>query len=239
MAKSSYLLACCATALLLAACSPKEQETSDKQPATTPAEQQIVFPTQKLDKNITAFSEIADKSMPPLVLTVNNNPTEVNNCQQFINHIAAATVDETISNMHVYAEYQPCVISRLVDQAKPSNARFFQENFSSTIIDQLDLSSFASSLGPRLEENKKTLAAFEFSSMTESNHKVEIQDEGWAYEFTLLASGDFTGDGIEDLLVRFLDQSGDASYFSLQTLILEKPDEKSQVSANNAIKFLR
>lgn len=225
---------------IIAACSPKEpsdttQPSSNKQETTKAG-----LPIQTYSEEIPAFASIAEKTLAQLSMSAEGKTSvSVSNCTDFIKNISLYTAEETGHNMRALADYQQCIISWVAGQAKPASLSFIQENFSPIIIDELDLSSFASSLGPRLDDNKSTLAAFSFSNVTESADKVSITDEGWTYEFVLLGRGDFNGDGSEDLLVRFLDQSGDASYFSLQTLVLVKTNKNAGVSALDAVGLIK
>jgi hypothetical protein len=239
MANNIVLLTIFAALILLGACSSKETGAPESQAAVEQKETKTSLSVQVFDKENVPFSNIATQPLPALVLTGENKTVEITNCQELVNNIPQYSVEETTNNMQVYGDYQICVISWLIDHAKPANRKFVAENFSSTVIDELDLSSFGSSLGPRLEDNKQTLSAFEFGNITKTADKVTINDEGWLYEITLLARGDFNNDGIEDLLVRFLDQSGDASYFSLQTLLLEKPSKDAKVTAIDAVKLIK
>ncbi|WP_455204552.1 hypothetical protein [Kaarinaea lacus] len=225
---------------IIAACSPKEPSDTTQLSSKKQEAAKTGSPIQTYSENIPAFPNIAEKSLPELSMVAEGKtPISVSTCKDFINNVSQYTVEETEHNMRILADYQQCIISWLAGQAKPARVSFLQENFSPIIIDELDLTSFASSLGPRLDENKNTLATFSFNNVTESADKVSIIDEGWTYEFALLGRGDFNNDGREDLLVRFLDQSGDASYFSLQTLILEKANNKAGVSALDAIDLIK
>ena len=231
--------------VLLVACSSKDTEAPNSlAPTTQPApigqeETNSVLSVKVIDKKIASFSSIANQPLTTLTLTDRSKTLEVTNCQDFISNISQYSVEETTQNMQVFADYQQCVVSWLTDRAKPASHNFITNDFSTVVMDELDLSSFGSSLGPRLEENKVTLSVFSFSNVTQSANEVTINDEGWTYEFTLLAQGDFTGDGNEDLLVRFLDQSGVSSYFSLQTLLLEKTGNDSKLTAKDAVKLIK
>ena len=239
MVKTIAFLTLCPALVLLGACSSKESETSKSQAPVEQDATEVSLPVQILDKQSASFSSIANQPLPALALTGESKTVEITNCQDFVNNISQYSVEETTHNMHVYADFQVCVISWLLDYAKAASKGFVESDFSNTVIDELDLTSFGSSLGQRLDDNKQTLSAFNFSNITQTTDKVTINDEGWIYEFTLLARGDFNGDGIEDLLVRFLDQSGDASYFSLQILVMEKVSKDSKVTATDAVKLIK
>jgi hypothetical protein len=185
---------------------------------------------------------VADNApLPELTLTIDNKTIQVYSCKEFISSIKGrnANVEETTFNMQIFAEYQPCIASSIIQQAKPTDKTFLNGSFADLIINYLDLSSFPSSLGPRLEDDKQKLNAFQFKDIKTTDHEVKISDNGWVYEFTLLAKGDFNSDGIGDLLIRFLDQADEGSYFSLQTLILERRSSDSKIKANNAVEVLK
>ncbi len=245
MPKTITFFALYCALVLLVACSSKEAEApKSSAPAAQLApsvqeETKSALSVNVIDKQIASFSSIANQPLTALTLTDNSKTVEVTNCQDFVNNISQYSVEETTQNMQVFADYQQCVVSWLTDRAKPANHNFIISDFSTVVMDELDLSGFRSSLGPRLEENKVTLSAFSFSNVTQYTDKVSINDEGWTYEFTLLARGDFSSDGNEDLLVRFLDQSGDSSYFSLQTLLLVKIGIDSKLTAMDAVRLIK
>lgn len=227
-----------ASFVLVSACS-KEPESKPIEPIATKETPQFSFPLTVLDNSIVAFSAIANKPLPTLALSTQTESMEVRSCQEFVNNIGISRVVETIQNMHVYADYQQCLVSWLFERGNSATTSFLEDGFSAVILDQLDLSSFPSSLGPRLDENKNVLSTFSFANTTETADKIVINDEGWSYEYTLLARGDFNGDNKEDFVVRFLDQAGDASYFSVQTLLIEKTSKESQATVINVSDLLK
>ena len=68
---------------------------------------------------------------------------------------------------------------------------------------------------------------------------VLIDTKDWKYQWTLLAQGDLNGDGIEDLLVRFLDQAKTSNYFSAQILVLQSNNTENRWSAQPGLQLLQ
>jgi hypothetical protein len=228
---------------LIACTADKGGEPGQDTPAAQEAkvEKSSVLAVQIIDSGISEFSAVANKPLPDLTLTGEDKTFQVNNCQDFISSISkvSVTVEETTYNMHTYADYQPCMASWMLSRAQASKKSHFEDQFANLIIAQLDLSSFPSSLGPRLEDSKQTLQAFNFKDTATTDRSVIVNDNGWTYEFTLLARGDFNADGAEDLLIRLLDQAGEASYFSMQTFILERSGSDAKITARNVINVLK
>jgi hypothetical protein len=190
---------------------------------------------------VPAYAKIANTALPELSVTVDSEVVSVNSCEKFINNIqkSSAAIGETTFNMQVFAEYQTCIAAWVVDHAGTAKVSYLSEDFPGQLINDLDLSSFRSSLGPRLKEGKQTLSAFSFASIETSDGKVSIKDDGWTYEFTRIARGDFNNNGVEDFLVRFLDQSQEGSYFSVRTLVVERYAEDQSLLAQDAISLIK
>jgi hypothetical protein len=236
MKKTTIVLISLAMLISTAACTTEQSEDAERKTSQTQETESASLAVNIVSAKLPQFSDIADAALPELTLISGDKTLQVKSCQSFINIISDETVhvNETTHNMHIYADYQPCIAAWLVSHAQTSKTTYLNEPYSSQIINQLDLSTFRSSLGPRLDKNKKTLADFAFKDIKTNYNNVMINDNSWTYEFTLLARGDFTGDGTEDLLVRFLDQAEEGTYFSLQTLVLERGSAQFLTRARDA-----
>lgn len=222
-------------------CTADKSGKPDQKAVTQPETASDSLAIQKIDDSIADFATIANAPLPELALADETKTVQVSTCQEFVSGIkeGPVNVEETTNNMQIFADYQPCITSWMLSRAQPSKKSFLTGDFANLLLDHLDLSSFPSSLGPRLENNKQILEAFHFKDTKTTDKQVTINDNGWTYEFTLLARGDFNSDGIEDLLIRFLDQAGEGNYFSLQTLILERNSSNAKITASNAISFIK
>jgi len=60
-----------------------------------------------------------------------------------------------------------------------------------------------------------------------------LVNAAWYYKFNILTKGDFNHDGIEDLLVGFIDQAKEGNYFSYSTLIITRNTSSGYLTVVN------
>ncbi len=122
-----------------------------------------------------------------------------------------------------------CVEARA---SEPSMVTHFSKKDALTqLIQELDLASFRSSLGPRRDQQHRTLSAFNFTRSERTDTKVTLEDEGFTYRIEVLQRGDLNKDGIEDLEVCFSERAKQGSYHAQQAMLVTKYSAKTPVLA--------
>jgi len=145
----------------------------------------------------------------------------VNSCAGYLSNISTYNVVETDENMHMLFYYLPCVTTMLNQEANSSEISFFKGDMSVVIINELDLTTFRSSLRRKLDASNNTFKSlgYEFDY---ADRKVTVKRLNWDYEFILLGKGDYNANGVEQLLVLFIDQAKTSSYYASNLLVLNK-----------------
>jgi len=184
-------------------------------------------------------ADISNKPLPTMKLIKHYDVISVNSCESFIKKTGEFKLVETPHNLKIYWDYIPCVAGQLLDKAKPSQQSAYKNNFQSLVMENLDLLSFKSSLRPQLSNTVNTFKTLGFKISNNDNTIVLFETKEWKYQWTLLAQGDFNADGIEDLLVRFLDQAKTSNYFAAQVLVLQSNDTDTRWSAKPGLQLLK
>jgi len=96
-------------------------------------------------------------------------------------------------NYRAYSYYQSYIASLIYKKGKVTAVSFYNGGFSETIYQDLDLSSFRSSIRPKLDEKKRTFLDLEYKKSGNEN-RILIDRPTWHYKFSLLAEGDFNND---------------------------------------------
>ncbi len=178
-----------------------------------------------------------NKVLPELKFTKNDKEIIVKNCRGLIAHINKLELIETDDNYRAYSYYQSCIASLIYKKGKTATVSFYDGNFAEIIYNNFDLSSFRSSIRPKLDEKTHTFFDLKYKQSGDKNRMV-IDRPTWHYKFSLLARGDFNNDQVEDLLVSFLDESKSASYFTDTTFILVKTKKDMLWVAEEAEKYI-
>lgn len=193
--------------------------------------------TQSLPKAaLVSFKGIEEK-LPVLKMLKADKEFDVGDCRSFIENIKVSTVVETDSNFKVYGHYQSCISSHIFQLGQAASKSFYQGDFSELIYANLDVASFRSSIRQSLDDKTHTFKELKYQFNKEENI-VDFDSPTWRYKFTLLARGDFNKDGVEDMLVGFLDEAKTASYYANVTLVLIKTDNNSLWKAEEAEQYL-
>jgi len=182
---------------------------------------------------------ISDKPLPTMKLIKHYDVISVHSCESLFKKLGEFKLVETPNNLKIFWDYIPCVAGKLLDKAKSSQQSAYNNNFQAIILEDLDLLSFNSSLRPQLSKTTNTFKTLGFKISNNDNTVVLFETKDWKFQWTLLARGDFNADGIEDLLVRFLDQAKTSNYFSAQLLILQSNDTDKPWSAKPGLQLLK
>jgi hypothetical protein len=113
-------------------------------------------------------------------------------------------------------------------------------------VQRLNLLDLGSSLNPAHPERKQ-MRWFEIGQ-TEGSDRTEFvfeptvisaETEDWWYGIELIASGDWTGDGLEDVLVMFTDDSKVGTLLSYRPIVLEAPTPDEPLTVRGGFDLLR
>ena len=97
-----------------------------------------------------------------------------------------------------------------------------QENLERFIVDNLDLSTLRSSLGPRRGPGQRTFKDLGETSPLIGPGTIEFKSDAWLYRVEIIGRGDYNKDGLEDVAVCFVDRALKGSYTSVQPLLLTR-----------------
>ena len=160
-----------------------------------------------------------------------------NTCSEYLSNLADYNVVESDENMHMRLYYLPCVMDVLQVKAKGSKSSLFDGDLSRVITNELDLTTFRSSLRRKLDKNIKTFNALKYE-YNYADMQVTVKRSNWEYVFLLLGKGDYDGDGFEDLIVLFVDQALTSSYYSSSLLLLHKNNSTHGWFASDAVELI-
>ena len=170
-------------------------------------------------------------------LRIGSSYRRVTTCNDFLGVRASTDVppepysDADAKRLRAYAY---CVPLFLLRRATASSVSHFQapETYGAVIYNDLDLRTLRSSKSPlKGTTSPVTLASEHLSGVRIGPLAVEIDDPGWAFALRVLASGDFTGDGIEDLLVLLDDTGKRGTYADVSAKVLQRLDLCGRVTA--------
>ena len=87
-----------------------------------------------------------------------------------------------------------------------------QEKVEHFVINRLNLATFRNSLGSRRRSGMRYFAELGIKPTKIEQGRIEFDLNDWYYEITILRRADENSDGIEDLVIRFVDQSKPGTY---------------------------
>jgi len=183
-------------------------------------------------------SNFKENSFPGALQMENEKGTlTVDSCSDYLSSISAYNVVETDENMHMLYYYLPCVSTVLNKKVNSSETSLFKGDMSNVIINELDLTTFRSSLRRKLDASINTFKSlgYEFDY---ADRKVTVKRSNWDYEFILLGRGDYNADGSEQLLVLFIDEAKSNAYYSSNLLVLNKKSNNKLWVAVDASEYL-
>ena len=178
------------------------------------------------DKNLAAavknYDRIIVEKRTPIEFESGKKAT---NCNEYLQTKAVSKVSETIANQIYQSEYLICDALAVIDNSglktdkrQPKN----NINYGREIFNRLNLKSFASSFSGNGEGEP-----YFFKNLSGKNHpvisvyKLTYSDPQWNYAVTVIAEGDFDGDGKIDLLLWLVDEAlKEGNYRNYATLII-------------------
>lgn len=128
------------------------------------------------------------------------------------------------------ADSVKAVVSTAPQQAKQANVSNPFDNFDiGELHKKLNLNTFHSSLGPRIEDKTKPAYLVDFypkytaaGSCDNEISALGIEDPEWHYEIIPTKVYDYNNDGIMDLEVEFIDAATHGTYDSKSQLVISK-----------------
>ena len=114
----------------------------------------------------------------------------------------------------------------------PVTQTFFPEkDLAQFLVENLDLSTFRNSLGPRRSEARRTFATLGIVPTQVQTDSVVLEDNAWFYSLRILRRTDINRDGFEDLEVCFTDRAKQGTYSTQQALLITRYSASSYAVA--------
>jgi hypothetical protein len=172
--------------------------------------------------------------------------TPIHDCATLLDILASPRHDEIfVVGIQEWDYHATCISSALLKRVRPAvRSHFSPISPLRDVVDRFDMLSVRSSFAQiewtqlnwlEMPEALQVMrGVFEFEPT-----EMWLETDDWYYGFVLLAAGDWTGDGLEDVMVRFDDDGKRATYFAVKTLILEAPRAEGPLIAHEGAKLLR
>ena len=100
------------------------------------------------------------------------------------------------------------------------------ENF---VAENLDLSTFRNSTGPRRTAKTRTFASLGMSPSMAQNGNLQYDTADWFYGVEIKKRKDFNGDGIEDLALCFTDKAKNGTYSTKNSLLATRYSDEGLI----------
>jgi hypothetical protein len=161
---------------------------------------------------------------PRTPLTFESGRT-VSTCADYLAERRQSQISEAMLDRMIAREYLVCSSLELLGQAQPiAVPKRRPVAYAEAIAERLDLRSFLSSLGPRLDGEEPVLRALDGHVLRADAFSVRSESDSWYYSFEVVARADLTHDGKEDWLVRLIDCAKEGSYRDYSMLVVTEVD---------------
>jgi Bacterial toxin homologue of phage lysozyme, C-term len=159
----------------------------------------------------------------------------VSNCTEYWRESEKSEIKEEVANMLYSSEYMTCdalkILKKSAGSDKVSSESKSKTNYGQEIYSRLDLKSFPSSLGPRLDDK----ATFE-NQKEEMLPKIKplavvsnIKD--WNFAVSVIAETDVNNNQKTDLIVWIVDEAKEGNYRSYSTYIIYDVENQGLLKA--------
>lgn len=149
------------------------------------------------------------------------------NCEQYSN---GGRAHEGGANQLVRSEYLICdVLLQLGPKRRVSPLP--DGEFGRALAERLDLRSFPSSLGPRVNERSHTVATLFATGVEVYAHRASAETSDWSFQLELVALADVDGTGERDWIVWVIDEALAGTYRGYSTLVLRDPPQNGPIVA--------
>lgn len=116
----------------------------------------------------------------------------------------------------------PVVAAFANPEKSPTVSHLPAKGIGQLIVDRLDITTFRSSLGPRIMAGQRHFADLGMKPVSVTDELVDFSDDEWTFTIRVLERRDQDGDGIEDLRVLLTDLSKISSYAAGASLTLTR-----------------
>ena len=141
------------------------------------------------------------------------------NCSSY-EQLKSSGIVEHVSNQLVKSDYLICdVLERTAQNAELK--ALTEDGYGRSLAERLDLRSFPSSLGPRLDEGHHTLASLFDGHTTLEGAVASVRTAELSFSLKVVVVGDLDQNGLTDWLVWLADEVIDGNYRGYQTLFVK------------------
>jgi hypothetical protein len=114
-----------------------------------------------------------------------------------------------------------CIVLMSTVQAAPFLSYFPKKDLGHFLADRFDLATIRSSVGPRRTPAKRTFADFDMKPSKATEDALVFDSPGdWLYELKIMDRRDVNSDGIEDLVVCFIDRALNGGTYNASKALL-------------------
>jgi len=165
-------------------------------------------------EDISSRDETWKVARPPLEFSGGR----ASSCSSY-SQLKSTGIVEDVSNQLVKSDYLICDV--LERTAQSSNLKALPEgSYGRSLADRLDLRSFPSSLGPRVDEFHYTLSSLFDGQATIESAGVSVRTAELSFSLKVVLVGNVDHDGRPDWLVWLADEAIDGNYRGYQTLFV-------------------
>jgi hypothetical protein len=158
----------------------------------------------------------------------------VTTCRDYLARVRAQDfIDEAVANRAVASEYVLCDSVAMLRGAAISGDDPFATERGQVLARRLDVSTFRSSLGPRIDDSHRVLADFA-PSVTTSATEASLGGLDWRFRLRIVAVGDFDRDGTADWLVWLTDEAKDGNYRDYRALLIPNVSRPGLLAARGS-----
>ncbi len=155
---------------------------------------------------------------------------KVHNCNAYTKEVKKSKISEGVNNQIAKSEYLLCDVLGLLGNKSYSLVKP-NLNINNVISNKLDLRTFPSSLGPRLDDNNFTIRSIAGNDLVVKGDSIIYETPDWNFKLELVATADVNDNKNEDWILWVTDESKSGNYRSYQTLVLYDVDVSKNIIA--------
>ena len=162
-----------------------------------------------------------------------NGGQSATNCESYYDLISQNRVEESIDNQLVKSEYLTCDALKILLHSSGVSSEYNEmSSMGETLLSNLDLRSFPSSLYRKSSDEFHSLKSLYpiFTSATEN--VAELNTENWAMTLEVVAVSRINDNEYPDWIVWLTDESKTGNYRGYSTLIIYDPDQYDSLKAS-------
>jgi hypothetical protein len=144
----------------------------------------------------------------------------VDTCNAYLQEVKASSIMEGVNNRIISQEYLVCPsIVALRSAGSTTNTTQPPASYGKELCSRLDLTTFPSSLRPRLDGAKRVLSALEIPLRADA-YSCSFDTRDWSFRIEVVAEADFEKDGKSDWLVWLFDEAKAGNYRGYSALVV-------------------